>query len=175
LEPEKRLCGSRFFRTRIGLHTGEVLVGNIGTPKRFAYSVIGDAANLTSRLEGLNKLYGTSILASAETKNSQSADFEWRCVDRVAVVGRTQSTQIYELLGTKGAVDRNVLEARDRYEKALEKYFAQDFEGAIPLFESALTLRPTDKVSEVLRVRCQNLAANPRRNDWSGVYEAAQK
>jgi adenylate cyclase len=175
LEPEKRLRGGRFFRTRIGLHTGEVLVGNIGTPKRFAYSVIGDAANLTSRLEGLNKLYGTSILASAETKNSQCANFEWRCVDRVAVVGRTQSTQIYELLGTKGAVDRNVLEARDQYESALEKYFAQDFEGAIPLFETALKLRQTDKVSEVLRVRCQNLAANPRRNDWSGVYEAAQK
>jgi adenylate cyclase len=175
LEPEKSLPGDRFFRTRIGLHTGEVLVGNIGTPKRFAYSVIGDAANLTSRIEGLNKLYGTRILASAETKNSQCADFEWRCVDRVAVVGRTRSTEIYELLGTKGAVDRIVLEARDQYEIALEKYFAQDFEGAIPLFEAALKLRPTDKVGELLRVRCQNLAANPRRKDWSGVYEAAEK
>ncbi|HYY31187.1 MAG TPA: adenylate/guanylate cyclase domain-containing protein [Chthoniobacterales bacterium] len=174
-QPEKGLPGGRFFRTRIGLHTGEVLVGNIGTPKRFAYSVIGDAANLTSRIEGLNKLYGTRILASAETKNSQCADFEWRCVDRVAVVGRTQSTEIYELLGTKGAVDRILLEARDQYENALEKYFAQDFEGAIPLFEAALKLRPTDKVCELLRVRCQNLVANPRPSDWSGVYEAAEK
>jgi adenylate cyclase len=175
LQAEKRLPGGRFFRTRIGLHTGEVLVGNIGTPKRFAYSVIGDAANLTSRIEGLNKIYGTRILASAETKNSQCADFEWRCVDRVAVVGRTQSTEIYELLGTKGAVDRIVLEARDQYENALEKYFAQDFEGAIPLFEAALKLRPMDKVGEVLRVRCQNLVANPRSCDWSGVFEAVEK
>jgi adenylate cyclase len=175
LQSEKLLPGGRFFRTRIGLHTGEVLVGNIGTPKRFAYSVIGDAANLTSRIEGLNKIYGTRILASAETKNSQRADFEWRCVDRVAVVGRTQSTEIYELLGTKGAVDGIVLEARDQYENALEKYFAQDFEGAIPLFEAALKLRPTDKVGQVLRVRCQNLVANPRRNDWSGVFEAVEK
>jgi hypothetical protein len=68
-----------------------------------------------------------------------------------------------------------MLEARDQYESALERYFAQDFEGAIPLFEAALELRPTDIASEVLRSRCQNLVANPRRNDWSGVYEAAEK
>ena len=173
--PEKRLISSRFFRTRIGLHTGEVLVGNIGTPKRFAYSVIGDAANLTSRIEGLNKIYGTRILASAETKDAQCTAFEWRCIDRVAVVGRKRSTEIYELLGTKGAVDRITLEARDQYEIALEKYFTQDFEGAVSFFEAALKLRPTDKAGEVLRLRSQNLAAKPRRKDWSGVYEAAEK
>ncbi|MBV8533267.1 MAG: hypothetical protein JO207_05650 [Verrucomicrobia bacterium] len=68
-----------------------------------------------------------------------------------------------------------MLEARDQYEIALEKYFAQDFEGAIPLFEAALKLRPTVKAGEVLRFRSLSLAANPRRNDWSGVYEAVEK
>jgi len=89
--------------------------------------------------------------------------------------GRRRSTEIYELLGTKGAVDRSALEARDQYEIALEKYFAQDFEGAISFFEAALKLRPTDRAGEVLRLRSQNLAAKPRRKDWSGVYEAVEK
>jgi adenylate cyclase len=175
LGTEKRLSGSRFFKTRIGLHTGEVLVGNIGTPKRFAYTVIGDAANLTSRIEGLSKIYGTRILASAETKNAQHAEFEWRCIDRVAVLGRSRSTEIYELLGMKGEIDGPDLEARDQYEIALQRYFARDFESAISLFEKALRLRPMDKACEVLRLRCQNLLADPRRNDWSGVFEAAEK
>jgi hypothetical protein len=68
-----------------------------------------------------------------------------------------------------------VLEARDQYEVALQKYFAQDFESAMTLFEAALKLRPIDKACEVLRLRCQNLVVGPRRNDWSGVFEAAEK
>jgi len=164
------------FRTRIGLHTGEVLVGNIGTPKRFAYSVIGDAANLTSSLEGLNKVYGTRILASAETKRiTGSTLFQWRCIDRVSVVGRTQSTEIYELLGVSGSVHKAILEMRDHYESGLRYYFEQDFENAIRKFETTLKLQPLDKASEVLLRRSQLLTGNPRKENWSGVFEAVTK
>jgi adenylate cyclase len=164
------------FRTRIGLHTGEVLVGNIGTPKRFAYSVIGDAANLTSRLEGLNKVYGTRILASAETKRmAGSTIFQWRCIDRVSVLGRTQSTEIYELLGVSGTVQKAILEMRDHYETGLRYYFEQDFENAIKKFEMTLKLQSLDKASEVLLRRSQLLAGSPRKESWSGVFEAVTK
>ena len=167
--------GRLVFRTRIGLHTGEVLVGNIGTPKRFAYSVIGDAANLTSRLEGLNKVYGTRILASAETRRIAGNTFQWRCIDRVSVFGRTQSTEIYELLGVTGVVQKAVLEMRDHYESGLRYYFEQDFENAIRKFETVLKLQSSDKASEVLLHRSQALARSPRKESWSGVFEAVNK
>jgi hypothetical protein len=104
LEVARGATDRPIFRTRIGLHTGEVLVGNIGTQRRLSYSAIGDAVNLASRLEGLNKLYGTLILASDQTRNEAGDQFEWRYIDRVAVLGRSQSTDIFELLGERGTV-----------------------------------------------------------------------
>jgi adenylate cyclase len=175
IEEERRAAALPIFRTRIGLHTGEVLVGNIGTNHRLAYSVLGDAVNLTSRLEGLNKLYGTSILASRDTKEEAGNAFEWRYIDRVAVRGRSQSTDVFELIGYSGSVSTSRLEIRDEYETGLEKYFAKDFPGATAQFEAVLSRNPQDIAAQVLLARCSELSRHAVPAIWSGVYEILEK
>jgi adenylate cyclase len=166
LDARPRAQERAIFRTRVGLHTGDVLVGNIGTAERLAYTVLGDVVNVTSRLENLNKLYGTQVLASGEVRARAGAQFEWRHVDRACVAGRTAGLEIFELLGTKGDVDAGRLRERDAYEQALELYFAREFSEAAALFARSTT----GKAAELLAARCQAFAANPPPADWGGVY-----
>jgi adenylate cyclase len=166
--------GQPIFRARIGLGVGEVLVGNIGTPERFAYTILGDEANLASRLEGLNKLYGTWIMASQALMERAGDGFEWRLLDRVAVKGRHQGTLVCELIGPKGAAPTQILEARAVYESALDAYFAGGFEQAAALFAGASSLRPDDLAATSMRARCQALAANPPA-EWDGIYIMHEK
>jgi adenylate cyclase len=175
IEAERRAANRPIFQTRIGLHTGEVLVGNIGTQKRLSYSAIGDAVNLSSRLEGLNKLYGTLILASGQTKTETGDRFEWRYVDRVAVLGRSQGTDVFELLGYRSTVSSNKLGLRDEYEAGLQKYFDGDFRSAAVHFASVLALQPGDGASQLLLARCNQLALRPVPHLWSGIYEMLEK
>jgi adenylate cyclase len=166
--------GHPIFRARIGLGLGEVLVGNIGTPDRFAYTLLGDEVNLASRLEGLNKLYGTWIMASHALMEEAGDEFEWRLLDRVAVKGRHQGTLVCELLGRKGEVAANIREARDVYESALESYFAGDFERAAESFDRASQLRPDDFGAKSMRDRSQALAAAPP-VEWDGIHVMHEK
>jgi adenylate cyclase len=166
--------GEPVFHARIGLGTGEVLVGNIGTPERFAYTLLGDEVNLTSRLEGLNKLYGTRIIGSAALRDDAGDGFEWRSLDKVAVKGRTQGTLVCELLGLKGEVPAEILAARDLYEQALEAYFAAQFERAGELFEEAERLRPGDLAAAIMLARTHELADDPPLR-WSSIYVMDEK
>jgi adenylate cyclase len=175
VEAERRAANRPIFQTRIGLHTGEVLVGNIGTQQRLSYSAIGDAVNLSSRLEGLNKLYGTLILASGQTKTETGNQFEWRYIDRVAVLGRSQGTDVFELLGYRSTVPSDKLELRDEYEAGLKKYFDGDFQTAAVHFSAVLAYQPDDGASQVLLARCNQLALRPVPGLWSGIYEMLEK
>lgn len=159
--PEREKEGRPVFRARIGLHTSQVLVGNIGTSERFSYSVLGDGVNLASRLENLNKIYGTRILASEATFREAGAEFEWRMIDYLAVLGRTGGTLVFELLGERRELTSDLLRARDAYEEGLQCLLRHDFGKAVAHFQTAHELQPQDVAASVMLARATDLVSNP--------------
>jgi adenylate cyclase len=163
-------AGLQPWRTRFGVHRAEVNVGHFGAPDRMSFTVMGDGVNLASRLEGLNKQYGTRILVSAEVEREARDTFWFRRLDRVAVKGKQQGVEVYELLGRRRDL-RDVPPAIERYEQALDAYFGRRFDAALSLLAEAAGDRP----SEVLASRCRTLRAAPPPEAWNGVYVATEK
>jgi adenylate cyclase len=159
-------------RQRIGVNSGEALVGNIGSRRRFNYTVMGDMVNLASRLEGSNKLYGTTVIASEATVALTGRAFVWRELDAIRVKGRTQAVRIFEPLGAAGEVVPDLLARAQAYEKGLARYRARDFAAAAEQFAF---VAGNDPPSALFLERARQLVQQPPGPDWEPVSAQAQK
>ena len=152
---------------RIGLNTGVTLVGNIGSQRRFNYTVMGDTVNLAARLESVNKAYGTALMVSAETAETCDDRIVFREVDRVRVVGKSQPVVMMEPLGFRDALPDNAVAGKTAYAAAFEAYCRRDFSAAETAFEALA--EAGDGPARLMAKRARDYQSHPPAADWGGV------
>jgi class 3 adenylate cyclase len=163
------------FDIRIGIATGEVLVGSIGSELMMSYTVMGDTVNLASRLEGANKEYGGRILVSEATAAGASETVEAREIDRVVTLGQTHPEAVFEIMAPKGELTAVQLELRARFSEGLAAYRAQRWEEAGRAFQAALHASPNDGPSMTFIKRIEKLVAAPPGDGWDGSWHLERK
>lgn len=162
-------------RTRIGIHSGEMTVGNLGTPQRLDYTIIGPEVNLASRLENVNKQYKTWTIVSEETFCAAGGGLLGRRMDRVRVLGIDRPVRLYELLGYADESTAALREALGLFEEGLARFEAREWEQARALFETVLRIYPTDGPAALFVTRCNAFIDEGVRESWDGIISLAEK
>jgi len=160
---------------RMGIASGDVTVGNIGSETSRGYTVIGDTVNLASRLEQANKFYGTRILASEGTRGLAGDTLAFREIDSLRVAGKLEPVRVYELLGLAADMDESDRQRVQAYEAGLARYRAQEWDAAEAAFRECLAKAPGDRPSQVMLERIAAFRRAPPEAGWDGVWVAATK
>jgi class 3 adenylate cyclase len=160
---------------RIGIATGEALVGSIGSEFMMSFTVMGDTVNLASRLESANKFYGTRCLVSQTTIAAAAQAVEAREIDRLVVAGQTRPQIVFEIMGRGGELSAEQITLRAHYSEGLAAYRARHWDEATSALKAALAAAPGDGPCMVLLNRVENLRDNPPGADWDGSWRLDQK
>ncbi len=160
---------------RIGLNTGEMIVGNMGSLQRMNYTVMGDAVNLASRLEGACKQFGTKSLVGPTTAEQAGRSMVLRRVDLIRVKGKQEPVWIFELIGPRDRIPQDIIDKLELFEKGLEQYRHRNWSGALNIFEQLLDRWPADGPSMTYADRCKKFIELPPSQGWDGVFTLTSK
>ena len=163
------------FHVRMALATGDTVIGTVGSNTTKSFTVIGDTVNIASRLEGVNKIYGTDLIVNEDCFQLAEREVEAREIDLVTVYGKTEPVRIYELLGKVGELDGSTLQLRDTFATALQNYRQQKWEEAEKGFKACLKIRENDGPSLEFVTRIATFSRTPPPKDWNGVWQTASK